>query len=76
MVEEEEEMLSAKGPSRKFDGFNCEEEFNDENLNSNIIYQKPLSQNQIGTVRQMLESLDIKGGKSAPLNAVSSRRNR
>ncbi|GLU17525.1 hypothetical protein SLE2022_338880 [Rubroshorea leprosula] len=76
MVEEEEEMLSGKGPSTKFDGFNCEEEFNDENLNSNIIYQKPLSQNQIGTVRQMLESLDIKGGKSAPLNAVSSRRNR
>lgn len=69
--EEEEEMLSGKS-----DVLKCEEKFNDENLNSNIVYQKPFSQEQIEIVQDKLGSLDLKGAKSAAGDAISSRRNR
>ncbi|GMI92001.1 hypothetical protein HRI_002869400 [Hibiscus trionum] len=56
MVEEEEK--------EEYDnGINKEEEFGDENLNSNIIYQQ-------------LVSVGMKGGYNALPNNVSSRRNR
>ncbi|XWS20720.1 hypothetical protein CRYUN_Cryun31cG0126900 [Craigia yunnanensis] len=77
MVEEEdeEELLSGrKNLVKKISGFNKEEEFDDENLNSNIIYQHPDSKNHIGNITQQLESYDMKGGYNASKNTVSSRR--
>ncbi|XP_007022916.2 PREDICTED: uncharacterized protein LOC18595069 [Theobroma cacao] len=72
MVEEEEkeELLNS------YDGFNREEVFNDENLNSNIIYPRPDCKDHIGNITQQLESFDMKGEDNASANTVSSRRNR
>ncbi|XWS18002.1 hypothetical protein CRYUN_Cryun32bG0004800 [Craigia yunnanensis] len=79
MVEEEEkeELQSGrKYMGKKISGFNREEEFNDENLNSNIIDQHHDSKDHIGNITQQLESFDMKGGYNASANTVSSRRNR
>ncbi|XVF23083.1 hypothetical protein REPUB_Repub13aG0007400 [Reevesia pubescens] len=72
MVEEEEKKYLGEGY-----GFNQREEFNDENLNSNIIYQHPDdSKEHIENITQQLESFDMKGGGyNASANTVSSRRN-
>ncbi|KAL4282017.1 hypothetical protein GQ457_03G043200 [Hibiscus cannabinus] len=81
MVEEEEKEEFQCG--RKYmqkssdDGFNKDEEFGDENLNSNIIYQHPdHSKHHIESKTQQLVSFGMKGGYTASPNNVSSRRNR
>ncbi|XP_022714485.1 uncharacterized protein LOC111274098 [Durio zibethinus] len=80
MVEEEEEkeelQSGRKYLGKSYEGFNREEEFNDENLNSNIIYQHPDSKDHIENIAQQLESFDMKGGYNASPNTVLSRRNR
>ncbi|MBA0622906.1 hypothetical protein Godav_008408 [Gossypium davidsonii] len=54
-----------------------DEFLNDENLNSNIIYQHPdRSKHHIENITQQLESFGVKGGYNASANTVSSRRNR
>ncbi|KAK8551054.1 hypothetical protein V6N13_119544 [Hibiscus sabdariffa] len=84
MVEEEEKEEFQCG--RKYsgkssdDGFNKEEEFGDENLNSNIIYQHPVhvhSKYHTENITQQLVSVGMKVEcYSALPNNVSSRRNR
>ncbi|GMI70441.1 hypothetical protein HRI_000713400 [Hibiscus trionum] len=77
MVEEEEKEELQCG--RKYlqkssdDGFNKDEEFGDENLNFNIIYQHPdHSKHHIENITQQL----VPFGVNASPNNVSSRRNR
>ncbi|OMO98756.1 Tetratricopeptide-like helical [Corchorus olitorius] len=64
MVEEEEELQSGGKHLGKSYCLNMEEEFNDENRNSNIVY--PDSKDHI----------DMKSGNSASVDSVSSRINR
>ncbi|OMO98740.1 hypothetical protein COLO4_13733 [Corchorus olitorius] len=64
MVEEEEELQSGGKHLGKRHCLNSEEEFNDENRNSNIVY--PDSKDHI----------DMKSGNSASVDTVSSRINR
>lgn len=76
------EKLADAAPNKKTWADMVEEEekeefLNDENLNSNIIYQHPdRSKHHIENITQQLESFGVKGGYNASANTVSSRRNR
>lgn len=75
MVEEEEEQELFSGRTLKeyYDGVNGEEEFNDENLNSNIICQSPRPQSQIKSLSCKFESFDLKDRYGTSGASVSSR---
>jgi hypothetical protein len=69
MVEEEEqELLSERTLTDFYEDWNGEEEFNDENLNANIISQSPCPQSQIK------KPFDLKDG-SGSFGACASSRN-
>ncbi|KAI4297093.1 hypothetical protein L6164_037000 [Bauhinia variegata] len=69
--EEEEELLSQRYTN--FDDQYSEEVFNDENQNSNIIYQSPFCQRPTEYLSQKLETFDLKDGYNSPGNSISSR---
>ncbi|KAK7831445.1 protein pollenless 3 [Quercus suber] len=72
MVEEEEqELLSGINLMEYNDGWNSEDEFNDENLDSNLIGQSPYPQSQIKSLSCKFESFDLKDESSGV--SVSSR---
>ncbi|KAH7545511.1 hypothetical protein FEM48_Zijuj01G0101600 [Ziziphus jujuba var. spinosa] len=74
MVEEEEQLLLSGGAAEYLDGWSSEEEFNDENLNSNIIQGSPRLLTQMKSLSQKLEFFDLKDGYSTPENTISSRK--
>ena len=72
MVEEEEqELLSGINLMEYNDGWNSEDEFNDENLDSNLIGQSPYPRSQIKSLSCKFESFDLKDESSGV--SVSSR---
>ncbi|XP_059668108.1 uncharacterized protein LOC132313380 [Cornus florida] len=86
MVEEDEQELLVGNsdfpentwafhtPSKCSDDWNCGEEFNDENSNSNIISQSYYPLDQIENLSQKIESFNLKDGYySQPQNDASSR---
>jgi hypothetical protein len=74
MVEEEEqELVSGRTLTEYDDGANGEEEFNDENLNSNIIRQSPCPQSQIKSLSCKFESFDLEDRYGTSGAGVSSR---
>lgn len=74
MVEEEEQELLTGRETEYLDGWTSEEEFNDENLNSNIIGKSPCLQTQMKNLSQKLELFDLKDGYSTSGNVLSSRK--
>lgn len=75
--EEEEESLSDRISRGGLDGWTMEEEdFNDENINSNVIYPSSCPQNQIEYLSQKLEdSIDLQNGYGTSKSAVVSSKN-
>jgi hypothetical protein len=71
--EEEEELLGGRTLMEYYDGWNSEDELNDENLNSNIIYQSPYPQSQSKSLSCKFESFDLKDGYCTSGVALSSR---
>ena len=67
--------FSFQTPNKWYDGWSHGEDFNDENLNSNIFHQTPPSVHEIDNVSYKLEAFDLKDGYSTPGSDVSSRNN-
>ncbi|KAJ0043969.1 hypothetical protein Pint_17775 [Pistacia integerrima] len=75
--EEEEESLSDRISREGLDGWTMEEEeFNNENINSNVIYPSSCPQNQIEYLSQKLEdSIDLQNGYRTSKSGVVSSKN-
>ncbi|XP_027931542.1 protein POLLENLESS 3 [Vigna unguiculata] len=73
IVEEEQNQENDLFSYINFDGEDGVEVFNDENEDSNIIFQSPWPQNQPEWSSKKLESLEQKDGYCASGSAVSSR---
>jgi hypothetical protein len=71
--EEEQEFLSGRTLTEYYEGVNGEEEFNDENLNSNIICQSPCPQSQIKSSSCKFESFYLKNRYGTSGAGVSSK---
>ncbi|CBI31048.3 unnamed protein product, partial [Vitis vinifera] len=67
--------FSFQTPNKWYDGWSHGEDFNDENLNSNIFHQTPPSVHEIDNVSYKLEAFDLKDGYNTPGSDVSSRNN-
>lgn len=74
--EENEEQDLFYGRYTNFDSQDSAEVFNDENENSNIIYQRPWLHSQTECLSKKLESFDQKDGHDASGNASLSIRNK
>ncbi|XP_041006365.1 protein POLLENLESS 3-like [Juglans microcarpa x Juglans regia] len=73
MVEEEEQELQSGSMLNKYsDGWNVEE-YNDENLNTNIMCQSPYPESQIKNLSYKYESFDVKDLNSTSGAGVLSR---
>ncbi|CAK9141186.1 unnamed protein product [Ilex paraguariensis] len=74
MVEEDEqELFDGRTPRNWSEGLNKGEEFNDENINTNIIHESPTLLNQVDNFSQKIESLDLVDGYyTQPQKADSS----
>lgn len=68
--------FSFQTPNKCYDGWNHGEDFNDENLNSNIFHQTPPpSLHEIDDVSYKLQAFDLKNRYTTPGSDVSSRNN-